>query len=611
MSSGAGSTYCTVSSTSSNRHYCNTDNFRPGSSWNYRKNHHDTFTRVIPNAHGKTMKGTVSVGVWATIKYTLQYQTRSDGAWTTAWSWQKWGYDSTSFTVSAGSSARWRWHTRCDSDCHNNYQDELVLDFCMDWTKAPTKRPTKKPTKRPTTKKPTKRPTTKNPTTKNPTKQPTGTPTRDPKTCDQLGWGATQATYGHPFVCGESDHGALTCSGEISHSKAQEHCEAVGARLCTIDEIARDETRATGCGYDRTLVWSSSSCGNGKFWAQAGNSLYATGSTGKRCMSAGSKINTRCCADQSYDPCADVTLDKEKPDAWGRMRSAARNKQALDITELGLKSSTCAMQYIRRMRKNTLRAARTQVKSLVGANEEVEVDVDIEEARMPAGFLARARARGKTNMKTRRARAKNVAKSAGGAEQCAEADIDFAVEGAYDIDLENGDVATACRAQRPLTRLSKESDGSYKRSCWEGNAWGSEVTVNEGDEYQCGGETFYVESLAAVADGETVAPTSAPTTAEFHAYQLSDQALEDVEWTSNVIDDVFYKCHRFDTKGCFMNEPSDRSTFVRTQICPCADAEPVRAVSDGTFTSTEEGTTFTSSDGLTEYFSPYECECKA
>ena len=38
-------------------------------------------------------------------------------------------------------------------------------------------------------------------------------------------------------------------------------CEASGARLCTVDELAFDETKGTGCWSEDALVWSSTACG--------------------------------------------------------------------------------------------------------------------------------------------------------------------------------------------------------------------------------------------------------------------------------------------------------------------------------------------------------------
>ena len=57
--------------------------------------------------------------------------------------------------------------------------------------------------------------------------------------------------YGSEFVCGESNGVHLGgCSGLQTWLTAVDHCEAVGARLCTVNELLSDEVRGTGCNKD-------------------------------------------------------------------------------------------------------------------------------------------------------------------------------------------------------------------------------------------------------------------------------------------------------------------------------------------------------------------------
>ena len=98
------------------------------------------------------------------------------------------------------------------------------------------------------------------------------------KTCAQLKW-TNAARYGSRAVCGERDGRTKTgkCSGAVDFATAKAHCEHTGARLCTFAEVDADEAKNTGCNYDDKRVWSSTSCGTGKVWTQAGN----TGLVGK------------------------------------------------------------------------------------------------------------------------------------------------------------------------------------------------------------------------------------------------------------------------------------------------------------------------------------------
>jgi len=55
------------------------------------------------------------------------------------------------------------------------------------------------------------------------------------------------ATDPAPQVCGGSARGLGGCQdANTKWWQAQAFCKRGGARLCTADELARDETRATG-----------------------------------------------------------------------------------------------------------------------------------------------------------------------------------------------------------------------------------------------------------------------------------------------------------------------------------------------------------------------------
>jgi len=113
------------------------------------------------------------------------------------------------------------------------------------------------------------------------------------KSCNQLGW---STAGGSAIVCGSSETGGLSCSGLKKHSDAVAHCEKVGARLCTIEELQANEAAGTGCGYDSQRVWTSSECSKTGYWSQAGTSSEL-GNMPRQCTDGGGEAYVRCCAD--------------------------------------------------------------------------------------------------------------------------------------------------------------------------------------------------------------------------------------------------------------------------------------------------------------------------
>lgn len=119
------------------------------------------------------------------------------------------------------------------------------------------------------------------------------------KSCVELGW---RFRYGNDDVCGTShqgfaENGGRRCLSARTHSFANDMCSAVGGRLCTADELARDATRGTGCGHDNRLVWTSDIC-DGGFMARRGRSGNKRGLEAQ-CLPTDSSIPAvRCCSDK-------------------------------------------------------------------------------------------------------------------------------------------------------------------------------------------------------------------------------------------------------------------------------------------------------------------------
>ena len=111
-----------------------------------------------------------------------------------------------------------------------------------------------------------------------------------PKSCSQLGWSAVVSG-----VCGESNKGFKDgndrCFNAKKFEKASEKCADIGARLCKEAEITSGAGKNTGCDFDKAYVWSSTSCGQGKYWVVKGNA------NGKKiCETATSAYPVRCCS---------------------------------------------------------------------------------------------------------------------------------------------------------------------------------------------------------------------------------------------------------------------------------------------------------------------------
>jgi len=186
---------------------------------------------------------------------------------------------------------------------------------------------------------------------------PTPTPTPPPPappvvegctstlTCDELGalyggdWRTTTNNFrrGSDQVCGESDGGFMAadgtnaCFGGDLHgngsgdlggaqndiitdgwSHAGSICLAIGARLCTTEELQADETRGTGCGHDGEWVWSSDTCADGHLVSvgASNNGRNLCSGDGEeclpdqnpctcnaRCWASTENAGVRCCAD--------------------------------------------------------------------------------------------------------------------------------------------------------------------------------------------------------------------------------------------------------------------------------------------------------------------------
>ena len=134
-----------------------------------------------------------------------------------------------------------------------------------------------------------------------------------PKNCTELGFtlDAAGSTVDSLDVCGSSTSDGSTClSSGVTWQMAQDECQSLGARLCTKEEIEAGETAQTGCGYDNSLIWTSSECGAGMYWTPRGDgaTMFTV------CTAAADDTKTvRCCGDVTAQACNPVTTTTMAP----------------------------------------------------------------------------------------------------------------------------------------------------------------------------------------------------------------------------------------------------------------------------------------------------------
>ena len=114
-------------------------------------------------------------------------------------------------------------------------------------------------------------------------------------------WGERDGTVGPGGTAG-CNHGA-------TYTEAVDFCHAMGARLCTAQEMSAGCTRNTGCGFDSDLIWTStpgsvetenqcesSPCENGGTCTDGWNSYTCACADGVYGINCGFDCNTIDCA---------------------------------------------------------------------------------------------------------------------------------------------------------------------------------------------------------------------------------------------------------------------------------------------------------------------------
>lgn len=102
-------------------------------------------------------------------------------------------------------------------------------------------------------------------------------------------------------VWGESELGGprdAGCYDAETYSSAASICENAGGRLCTINELLADCTRATGCEHDKDMIWSQSKVTSSEYYLGCG-ARSATCKGQRQVASHSEKHEVRCCRNGS------------------------------------------------------------------------------------------------------------------------------------------------------------------------------------------------------------------------------------------------------------------------------------------------------------------------
>ena len=159
--------------------------------------------------------------------------------------------------------------------------------------------------------------------------------------CGDIGW-TNAASFGSAAVCGASPG----CYSNKTWSQAKAICEDQGGRLCTATEVAADEAKSTGCGFDNARVWSSTQCGSNSYYTLAGASDYI-GTWPLACTAAtDATVEVRCCADVTPNLSTSSLQDSESWDWNAPNTPSAPVVAVLSDTEMSVQWSAPADQGV-------------------------------------------------------------------------------------------------------------------------------------------------------------------------------------------------------------------------------------------------------------------------
>jgi len=120
--------------------------------------------------------------------------------------------------------------------------------------------------------------------------------------CVDLGW--TNAGAGRSKkVCSNSRVNGK-CSGRVTKTQAEAFCSAVGARLCSVEELENDEAAGTGCNLDGKRSWTRNACSGGAMTVGGSKRSSKKRTLRAKCEPSSTQRFARCCASTEMH-CAD------------------------------------------------------------------------------------------------------------------------------------------------------------------------------------------------------------------------------------------------------------------------------------------------------------------
>lgn len=157
-------------------------------------------------------------------------------------------------------------------------------------------------------------------------------------------------TFGEANVCAETQITGAGCQTSAGYYTAANTCMGVGARLCTADELVRNEAANTGCQANVFRAWSSSAgtCGSGHVLTVMGSTTFSSNPPVCASMLSGTAA-VRCCADverQCFDEASHASPLK-KFRAFPHHAIGGHNIWCSDGAGHAMTSEYCAIECLR------------------------------------------------------------------------------------------------------------------------------------------------------------------------------------------------------------------------------------------------------------------------
>eukprot|EP00179_Madagascaria_erythrocladioides_P023076 CAMPEP_0198331392 /NCGR_PEP_ID=MMETSP1450-20131203/17559_1 /TAXON_ID=753684 ORGANISM="Madagascaria erythrocladiodes, Strain CCMP3234" /NCGR_SAMPLE_ID=MMETSP1450 /ASSEMBLY_ACC=CAM_ASM_001115 /LENGTH=407 /DNA_ID=CAMNT_0044035757 /DNA_START=152 /DNA_END=1372 /DNA_ORIENTATION=+ len=183
-------------------------------------------------------------------------------------------------------------------------------------------------------------------------------------------------------ICARSKDKNGKCFPSVTFDRAKSICGSIGFRLCKLSELTSNEAAYTGCGYNAQRIWSSTSCGPGKYETTAGATKWAAEHSTK-CTSKSKDLHFRCCLKKSGK--------KPKP-AASEFKIKLRNKGGFSTKEMGYFGEAAKRweQVIKGLKNNSSVVVHMDEDAYRGKVHGILIDVETRDIDGPGGVLGTA-----------------------------------------------------------------------------------------------------------------------------------------------------------------------------------------------------------------------------